>query len=366
LTRFAPRWAGGWRAAALLLAVVVSAGAGCAKKLPPPGGRPDQEPPTISAMIPDSGSTGVGRSEILEVAFTESMNQRITDDWIYLAPYAKPGKLKWKGKAYQYELAETLKVDQTYAFIVDRGARDQRGNLIPGPVVSHFTTGDSFPPGVVAGEIEARGHSTRDVYVWGYRNDLGHSPDSTARDFDAFAVTRREGGFSMPGLRVPSTWKLFAFHDVNRNLTFEPGTDHLTEYPELVELSSENPLADTLHLMSIDPAAPATLEGTVVDSLAPGVSLGLRVELELEAGGEEVIEVAVAGGDFRLPISAGKYRLWVFLDWNRNARFNEATETKSETLEGVVSPGDKVTDLKLIAPAPPPGESEPGDEGEGP
>jgi hypothetical protein len=341
-----------WRVAGAIIVLVALVWVSCAKKLPPPGGRPDQDPPRISATRPDSGSTGVPLSGTLEVEFSESMNQRITDDWIFLAPYAKPRKFSWKGKIFRYELAESLRANTTYALIIEEGARDQRGNLIPGGVVSHFTTADSFPPGRLSGDVEGRGHSTRDAYVWGYREDLGHYPDSTARDFDALAITRSEGKFALPGLPVPSVWRLFVFHDVNRNLTFEPGTDHLTESPTLFELTNESVQVDTLHLMSVDPKAPGTLEGVVVDSLVTGLQIGLRVEISSPDGGREVIEVPVADGSFKLPVSSGKFRMWVFLDLDRNGEYNEGTEASSEILEGEISPGMTITGLRLVAPGP--------------
>jgi hypothetical protein len=345
--------------AALAVALVAAVSIGCAKKLPPPGGRPDQEPPRVAATRPDSGGTGVQLSGTLEVEFSESMNQRVTSDWIFLAPYAKPRKVSWKGKVFRYELAESLRANTTYALVIERGARDQRGNLIPAGMVSHFTTADSFPPGRLGGHVEGRGHSTRDVYVWGYREDLGHYPDSTARDFDALAITRREGKFSLKGLDVPSVWRLFAFHDVNRNLTFEPGTDHLTEFPRLVALSPDSAQIDTLRLISIDPLAPGTLEGVIVDSLVTGVQIGLRVEITPRSGGKEVMEVPVTGGNFTLPISTGKYRLWLFLDIDRSGTFDEASEATSEILEGEISPGETVSGLRLVAPGPGPAPGEP-------
>lgn len=339
-----------WRVAAAIIVFGALLCVGCAKKLPPPGGRPDQEPPHISMTRPDSGSTGVPLGGSLEVEFSESMNQRITDDWIFLSPYAKPKKLSWKGKVFRYELAESLRANTTYALIIEQGARDQRGNLVAGGTVSHFTTADSFPPGRLSGDVEGRGHSTRDAYIWAYREDLGHYPDSTARDADALAITRREGKFSLPGLPVPSSWRLFVFHDVNRNLTFEPGTDHLTESPIILELTSESAQVDTLHLMSIDPKAPGTLEGTVVDSLVAGVQIGLWVEISSPDGGLEVIEVPVAGGNFKLPVSNGKFRMRVFLDLDMDGKYSEETEPSSEVLEGEISPGETITGLRLIAP----------------
>ena len=348
------------------LAVIVTAGLilspACAKKLPPPGGKPDQEPPSVIATSPDSGSTRVARSGSIEVEFSEPMNQRASNNWILLTPYVRPRKIKWDGKTFRYELADSLEASRTYSLIVGRGARDIRGNLLRNPRTVHFTTADSFPAGSIEGKIEGRGHTTRDVFVWAYREDLGHTPDSTAFDFDALSVTAEGGEFSLLALEVPSRWRLYAFHDINRTLTFEPGSDHLTEYPEIVELTRENPRVDTLRLLSLDPRAPGRVEGVVVDSLAPpGILLGLVAERITEEATRREVETHVAGGPFQLPLDAGHFRLWIFLDLNRDGKFDRDGEPISEVLEVTLTPGLVIKDVVLVAPALPPA-----GEGEGP
>ena len=92
------------------------------------------------------------------------------------------------------------------------------------------------------------------------------------------------------------------------------------------------------------------LEGVIVDSLVTGVLLGLRVEITHPEGRQEVIEVPVTGGDFKLPVSTGKFRIWVFLDLDRSGEYDEGTEVASEILEGEISPGETVSGLRLVAP----------------
>jgi len=60
------------------------------------------------------------------------------------------------------------------------------------------------------------------------------------------------------GLPVPSRWRLFAFHDANLTLSFEPGVDHLTPLDSTVVLTDTAAVAEDVGLLSLDPAAPAT------------------------------------------------------------------------------------------------------------
>lgn len=334
-----------------LAPMITLIGAGCAKKLPPPGGRVDQEPPNVAATRPDSGATQVARTGALEVEFSETMNERTTSNAILLAPYAAAAKFEWKGKVFRYVLSDTLAADQTYTLLVGRNALDIRNNSLPGPRTAHFTTGSGFPPGRIGGRVEAKGHGPEQVYVWGYREDLGHAPDSTARDFDALALAGRDGAYELPGLPVPSSWRLYAFHDVNRTLTFEPGTDHLTRAESLVVLRPERPVADSVVVASLDPSAPAVVQGTVTDpDTAARRPLRLVVEqlVDTVATGQRW-ENPVAHGPFQLSLDPGLYRFWIYVDENRNRNWDRE-EPRTPDTEVRVAPAEERKGLELAAP----------------
>ncbi|MEQ1832702.1 MAG: Ig-like domain-containing protein, partial [Candidatus Eisenbacteria bacterium] len=66
-----------------LLVLVV---AGCARKQPPSGGPPDLQPPSVTAVIPDSGATSVSQRAELSVEFSEGMDPRSTAVAVEIAP----------------------------------------------------------------------------------------------------------------------------------------------------------------------------------------------------------------------------------------------------------------------------------------
>jgi hypothetical protein len=348
---------------AALAAALALAAAGCARKLPPPGGTPDLVPPRLASTVPDSGAVGVPRGVVLELRFSEAMAHRDPVSWFCTGPYVSARRVEWRKNTLFFEPAESLRADQTYTLIVGGAATDARGNRLAGVRTLPFTTGAAFPPGRLGGRVEGRGHTGDGVFVWAYREDLGHAPDSTARDFDALAIGGPGGQFVLPGLPVPSRWRLYAFHDANRTLSFEPDVDHLTRQDSVVVLTAEAPAADSLVIWSVDPAAPATVSGTVVDSLVPP---GTQVRVLAERVGAEAAgsprggraarsgSVAVEGGTFRLSLEAGRYRLRVYLDLNRNARFDSPAEPASEPVEIDAKAGDVLSGIELVAPAGPP------------
>jgi hypothetical protein len=294
----------------------------------------------------------VPRAGALEVEFSEPMNERLTGPAVLLAPFVPASKFEWKGRVFRYVLAESLRADQTYLLVVGAAARDVRGNALPGARHSLFSTGDSIPAGVIAGDITARGHPAREVMVWAYRDDLGHAPDSTARDFDALGIVHADGRFRLLGLPVPSSWRLFAFHDANRTQTFEPGTDHLTPLADPVPLTREAPRADSVHLASFDPLAPAIARGEIVDpdSLAR-LPLRLVVEgVEPPPGETRRWDNPVVSGPFQIPLPPGRYRAWLYRDLDRSGT-PDAGEARGDIVPFEVEAGEERTGLRLVAPA---------------
>ncbi len=350
---------------ALTAAALAVCAAGCARKMPPPGGQPDTEPPRVLSTVPDSGAVEVPRATVLEVAFSEPMRWGEAERWLVVGPHVPARRVSSRERTLRYEPAESLRAGQAYTLVVCAGATDARGNPIAEPRAIPFTTGGAFPPGRIRGRIEARGHRAVGVFVWAYREDLGHAPDSTARDFDALGVGASAGEFDLGGLPVPSRWRLFAFHDANRTLSFEPGIDHLTALDSTLALTDSAAVAEDVSLLSLDPVAPAMVSGTVADTLAPnGVALRVLAEqIEIftdrpvSAGGQPSAgSVAVENGAFTVSLQAGRYRLRCYLDLNRNGRLDAAAEPASEAVEIKVRPGDQLAGLLLVAPAgPPPG-----------
>lgn len=340
-----------------LLAVVALALGACAKRLPPPGGKPDIEPPRISATSPDSGAVNVSRRPTIQVTFSEAMMHGDPSTWVLLGPYASLRKFEWSKSVLTVTPSESLRADQSYTLVVTEGATDARGNRVREPRVTPFTTGTAFPPGQIRGRVEGHGHEGRGVLVWAYRQDLGHAPDSTARDFDALSIGEDEGGFRILGLPVPSRWKLYAFHDVNRTLSFEPDIDHLTALPDTIQLTPEHPVADSVVVPSIDPSAPGEISGTVADSLAPpGIPIRILVESLTAPPGERPREFPVEQGAFRFALAPGSYRLRAYVDLDRSGRWDTPGEPATDPIEVRVEPAARVSGLSFVAPpVPPPG-----------
>jgi hypothetical protein len=337
---------------------------GCARKLPPTGGPRDVVAPSLQATEPDSGATHVVPNVLIRLVFSETMDRASVGQNVVLGPGVRNLKPKWEnGRTLALTPDAPLPPGKTFTLIVPPGARDVRGNALERAFTIHFTTADSFPPGVIQGTVIGQGVNADGVYVWAYRDDLGRHPDSTAFDMDALAQARGGGQFVLPGLAVPGSYRLYSFSDRNRNRSFEPGVDLLTRSDTLVALTSDAPRATGVRVRAIDPEARARVEGTVIDSLAQGAGAlrvearGVAVDTAIAADRVPVEVLDVVEGRFVGNLRSGRWRLVAFRDLD-NDRTRSPSEPASAPVEIDLEPGGTEKPITLfLLPAPPGTES---------
>ena len=326
-----------------LLVCVVSAA--CARRAPPSGGPPDLIPPRLLSSVPDSGAAGVPRNASISLTFSEGMEPRSTEDAVSLAPRIKIRQRRWSGRTLTLIPAEELKAHQTYTLIVGTTAADRHGNPMETGAAVPFSTADSFPPGRLEGEIQAVGFVAAGTYLWVYQE--GHSPDSTARDFDAVGVTDLTGHFRVSGLPVPRRYRLWGFADLNRNRSFEPNLDVLAPADTTIELREGAPSARGLVLHMVNPRAPGRVRGAVIDST--GDTLGvIRIVATAEIDSTlHVMSDVDAQAAFDLKLQAGVWLLRAFRDDDRNRAWRTDVEPASPVKRVRVSPGADIQDIRL-------------------
>lgn len=335
--------------------VVLAAGlcvlaAGCAKKAPPSGGPPDIEPPRLIASSPDSGSAAVPLDAALSMTFSEGMEPRSTTEAIALSPPIEIRRFRWSGRTVTAVLAEPLKSHKTYTLFVGYGARDRHGNAIERGRALVFTTGDSFPRGVIEGHLEARGFSAGNAYLWCYEE--GREPDSTARDFDAIGLIDQEGMFRVSGLHVPTGYRVWTFADLNNNRSFEPATDLLAPIDTVLSLTAENPVASGLQLRVVNPRAPTRVKGTVLDSLVLRDGDLLISAVADTDTTRRVLASTNERLEFDFQLEPGVWTVRAFRDADRNRVWDPARESSSDPLPVHAEPAGEVFDVVLILKPP--------------
>jgi ATP-dependent HslUV protease ATP-binding subunit HslU len=359
-----PTRIGGFALLATALAGALVSG-GCARKLAPTGGPRDVLPPTLLATDPDSGATHVKPDAPIRLVFSEAMDRASVGSNVVLGPHVRNVTARWEnGHTLALVPEPQLAPGRTYTLLIPPGARDLRGNALERAFVVHFTTADAFAPGLIEGLVVGQGVPPDGAYVWAYRQDLGHGPDSTAFDMDALGQARQGGVFALPGLDVPGTYRLFTFVDRNRNRSFEPFVDLLSRSDSLIALTAAAPAARGVRLRAVDPEAVAAVEGTVVDSLAPG-NQPLRVEARavpvdtaIAADRVPVAVMDVVQGKFVGNLRAGRWRLVAFRDLNDD-RTRSPAEPVSPPVELDLEPGGTAKPITLVLQPAPPGTESP-------
>ncbi len=326
--------------------LLVLLAAACARKGPPSGGPPDLIPPVVVSSVPDSGAAHVPGDSRLSIVFSEGMEPRSAGDAVALAPGVEIRQRRWSGRQLTLVLDTLLRQDQTYTLFVGSSARDRHGNNMPAGKTIVFSTADSFPPGLLAGRLEARGFSAEGTYLWCYRS--GRAPDSTARDFDALGLADASGQFRIPGLPVPGTYRLWAFADLNRNRSFEPDHDVLAPADTTLTLTPEHPAAEGLRLHAVNPRAPGRVRGLVEDPTGDSLGVLRVVAVAEDDTTRRVLVDADAKGAFDLSLQAGKWLVRAWRDADRNRAWRTDVEPASEVQHYTIEPAAEVNDQRLV------------------
>lgn len=322
--------------------------AGCAKREPPSGGPPDIVPPRLHSSSPDSGAAGVAVDAKLSLTFTESMEPRSTQEAVQIAPAVGIRQRHWSGRTLSLVLEVPLKADHVYTLFVGGTARDRHGNNMTSGATIAFSTGAVFPTGAIEGEVESRGFESAGTYLWCYESHRTGVPDSTARDFDALGLVDDSNHFRIQGLKVPGSYRIWAFADIDLNRSFDPERDVLAPIDTTLELTAEHPVAGPIKLRLLNPRAPATFRGSVLDSLHD--SLGVTRVLAVSTNDSTLVGLADIDkdGKFDMSLKAGTWRVRAFQDEDRNRDWQPAKEPASEPVEFTLEPAAEVGDVKLV------------------
>jgi hypothetical protein len=337
------------RAGALLGAALLAVlAAGCARREPPSGGPPDLDPPRVLSSSPDSGVAGVPLDSELSITFSEGMEPRTTGDAVSLAPQVGIKRRLWRGRTLTLVLDQPLTPGRTYTLYVAATARDRHANPIGVGITRVFSTGEDFPRGRIEGEITARGMNASDVALWCYRD--GRAPDSTARDFDALGLADADGRYRIDGLGVPGNYRLWAFVDLNDNRSFELESDVLAPVDTLLTLTDERPVVSGLMVTVVNPRAPGTVQGAVLDSLPDSLGVARVLAISERDSTRRVTGEVSPEGKFEIQLDPGPWLLRAFRDLDRNRNWQTDREPAGEGIRIVVEPAGEITEIRLRMP----------------
>ena len=289
---------------AVLLAALLG---GCAKPDFPPGGPIDTTPPRVLLTSPADSTTRVPPDADIVILFSEAMDRVSVRDGFRIYPPPGAASYHWSGRRFRVSWGEPLRPGTTYQAFLSAGARDAHGVPTGVPIAIRFTTGDSLDPGKIRGVVRARTLPTRGVPIWVYPDSLGLFPDLSNIPPSYATETDTGAAYTLSGLQVGRGFTVHAEYDLNRSGAIDSATDVVASYPSVIRLTPEQPVADSINIVAVDPRAPAIVSGTL---FSPDSVSRYRVEARSDSDTTFTRTVERRGpGDYTLRVPPGRYRL---------------------------------------------------------
>jgi Big-like domain-containing protein len=280
---------------------------GCAKPDFPPGGPIDTIPPRVLLTAPADSTTRVPPSLEIEILFSEPMDRVSVRDGFRIYPPPGAPSYHWNGRRFRVSWEEPLRPNTTYQAFLSAGARDQHGVILGSPVTIRFSTGDSLDPGRIRGVVRAKTLPTRGVPIWAFPESLGLRPDFLNAVPSYATETDTGTAYALSGLPLGRGFTIHAVYDIKADGVFDSLTDVAVSYPSVIRLTPEQPVADSINLIAVDPRAPAVVSGKVA---SPDSTARFRVEARSDSDTTFVRFVDRKGpGDYLLRLPPGRYRL---------------------------------------------------------
>ena len=297
-------------AATRLATVALLAGAlvgGCAKPGFPPGGPIDTVPPRVLLSSPADSSVRVALDAGIDFLFSEPMEHPSVRDGFKIFPPTGTPSYHWSGKHLRVSWESRLSPSTTYQAFLSAGARDAHGVSLGHPLTIHFSTGDSLDPGRITGVLRAKTLPTKGVPMLAYPDSLGLSPDFANVDPSYATETDTAAAYAFVGLPLGRGFTIHTVYDVDPHGSFDPATDIAADYPQVIRLTPERPVADSINLVAVDPRALAVVKGSIVSSDS---TARFRVEARADSDTTFVRKVDRIGpGDYLLRVPPGRYQL---------------------------------------------------------
>jgi len=219
---------------------------GCAHQVAPTGGPLDKTPPQIVQTWPENNSINVSRDEVIEIQFSERMNQKSLEKALFITP--DPGqrlKTKWSGKRLRLLMGGRLDSARTYVITLGVDLKDAHGNSLPQVHTLAFSTGDKISNGKISGRIYGA-DKLQGALLWAYILDQAKAPNPQDDPGDYVTQSDAAGKYQFSHLS-PGNYRIFAIEDKDNNRFFEYGSDGLGVPANDVSVANDSALVSGLN-----------------------------------------------------------------------------------------------------------------------
>jgi len=130
--------------------------AACAKPQEPPGGPPDFRPPTVVAVVPDSGTVQPGFRDAAEFRFDEVISEQSggkLEDLVLVSPRPERVQVSWKRNRIEVRPKGGWRPGTVYQVRLLPGIADLRNNRLTAGHELIFSTGPDIPDTRLSGTV---------------------------------------------------------------------------------------------------------------------------------------------------------------------------------------------------------------------
>ena len=217
----------------------------CAKKGRPSGGLRDTIAPVILRSVPENFTTNFKNNEI-RITFDEFIKLKdISKELIISPPLKYPPEITplSVSKVLKITILDTLKENTTYSFNFGNSILDNNeGNLFPNYKYV-FSTGSYIDSLSLKGTaVDALLPETDfPVSVVLYEVDQNYSDSLVLLEKPTYITTTKDNNssFELSNLKK-GTYQLIALKEQTRNYTFQPKTDKIAFYKDLITIPTDS------------------------------------------------------------------------------------------------------------------------------
>lgn len=272
--------------------IVLVAVAGCAQLGAPPGGPPDNSPPHLLRVSPDTNAVNA-RPRSVELRFDEVINERPArggqdlDALFLVSPRRGRVDVDWHRSRIEIRPRNGWRENTTYIVTQLPGVSDLRGNVDTTEHRYIFSTGASRPPSLIRGQVFdwAAGRAAPRAFV-----EAVHLPDSLTYAEFADSLGRFVIRYVTPG-----QYLLRATLDANNNRTLDRRELFDTATITVADSAAREMLAfvhDSVGagIANVEPRDSLTLRVTFDRPLQPRVAVKLS-QFSLRAADSSVVPI---------------------------------------------------------------------------
>jgi hypothetical protein len=317
---------------------------------PPAGGPEDKTPPEIIEVIPAADSTGISRTQKVQVVFSEKIDSESFRQRIIFYPKLVFKKIGVSNNKLEIEFKGLLP-ETTISFYLKKGYEDNHNIKAEKSNFFYFSTTDSLERGLISGRIFFK----KEVMAGGIARLTSIEPDTFKNVYKKpelrTAVADENGDFSFRYLPTDSSgFRLWAFLDTDKNGDYSSSSEFYFLHADTIYLTGRNAVYKNFTLNIIDPNEPGEVRGSIKNKTSIEKLVTVRIKNIVDDKSDYEALADTSGVYSIRQVLPGDYTFSAFIDMNADSLPGSYADPVDSSLT-LEEPCVSLPDTINIAPA---------------